>query len=45
MVGSTKTDPSLGAVEIPHEGDEECKSIRTPTVQYHETTRDWLTCH
>jgi hypothetical protein len=25
MVGSTKTDKSLGAVEIPHEGPEECK--------------------
>jgi hypothetical protein len=27
MVGSTKTDPSIGAVEIPHEGKEECKFI------------------
>ena len=25
MVGSTKTDKSIGAVEIPHEGKEECK--------------------
>jgi hypothetical protein len=25
MVGSTKTDKSLGTVEIPHEGPEECK--------------------
>jgi hypothetical protein len=25
MVGSTKTDKSLGAVEIPHEGEEDCK--------------------
>lgn len=27
MVGSTKTDPSIGAVEIPHEGKEECKLL------------------
>jgi len=25
MVGSTKTDKSIGAVEIPHEGEEACK--------------------
>ena len=25
MVGSTKTDKSIGAVKIPHEGQEECK--------------------
>lgn len=28
MVGSTKTDKSLGTVEIPHEGPEECKRCR-----------------
>ena len=25
MVGSNKTDPTIGAVDIPHEGPEECK--------------------
>jgi hypothetical protein len=29
MVGSNKTDPSIGAVNIVHEGPEECKSIQS----------------
>jgi hypothetical protein len=33
-VGSTKTDRSLGTVEIPHEGPEECKfGVRNGSLQ------------
>jgi hypothetical protein len=32
MVGSTKTDPSIGAVNIPHEGPEECEYFLSSSI-------------